>query len=215
MAILLPSEIRLLQRGLKDITFHRDFIPDLPVEIRIGITSFLDLPDLINVRKVSKSWYNSWTQVSICNKLMKEYFRSAFENTYMHLPDSEKRSTFIAASDRLFSMRNGQYHSMTILSYTPNCEGGDEPVPILDRRYCNGRVAWLIEGGIKISNLRTGMAATYMMPDRDKIQIWVLAESFLVAGTADKCVASEILNPVPSSLATLVLTPLNQICCNL
>ena len=194
MAVLLPSEIRLLQQGLKDITFLRDFIPDLPVEIRIGITSFLDLPDLINIRKVSKKWYNSWTQVSICNKLMKEYFRSAFENTYMHLPDSEKRSAFMAASDRLLSMRNGQYHSMTILSYNPNCEGAGEPVPILDRRYSNGRVAWLIEGGIKVSNLRTGTAVTYMMPDRDKIQIWVLAESFLVAGTTDKCVASVHLN---------------------
>ena len=171
------------------MTFVRDFIPDLPVEIRIGIAAFLNLPDLINVRRVSKRWYDSWTQVSICNKLMKEYFRSAFENTYMHLPDPEKRSTFMAASDRLLAMRNGQYHSMTILSYNPNSGDTDEPVPVLDRRYCNGRVAWSIEGGIKVSNLRTGSTTNYMMPDRDKVQFWILAESFVVAGTADKYVS--------------------------
>src|ERR1700722_17293123 len=98
------------------MTFNRDFFPELPVEIRIGITAFLDLPDLITVRSVSKRWYESWTQVSICNKLMKEYFRSAFENTYMQLPDPEKQSTFLAASDRLHAMRNGRYHAMIILS---------------------------------------------------------------------------------------------------
>src|SRR5277367_3211858 len=99
------------------MTFVRDFIPELPAEIRIGITAFLDLRDLITIRCVSKRWYESWTQVSICNKLMKEYFRSAFENTYMQLPDSEKRFAFMSASDRLHAMRNGQYHSMTILNY--------------------------------------------------------------------------------------------------
>lgn len=188
--MLLPFEIRLLQQGLKDMTFVRDFIPELPVEIRIGITAFLDLPDLITVRSVSKRWYESWTQVSICNKLMKEYFRSAFENTYMHLPDPEKQSTFMAASDRLNAMRNGEYQSMTILNYDRDKNEASEPAPILDRRYCNGRVGWSIEGGIKISNLCNGTITTYMLPDRDKVQLWALSESVLIAGAADKWVIS-------------------------
>ncbi len=168
------------------MTFVRDFVPDLPVEIRIGIAAYLDLSDLITLRSVSKRWYESWTQVSICNKFMKEYFRSAFENTYMHLPDKGKRSTFMAASDRLHAMRNGQYHSMTILSYSKEREG--EPTPVLDRRYCRGRVAWTIEGGVKVSELCTGNTKVYMMPDRDKVQFWALSETILVAGAADKCV---------------------------
>ncbi len=170
------------------MTFVRDFVPELPVEIRIGITEFLDLPDLITVRSVSKRWFESWTQVSICNKLMKEYFRSAFENTYMHLPDLEKQSTFMAASDRLNAMRNGEYQSMTILKYDRDKSEDGEPVPVLDRRYCNGRVGWSIEGGMKISNLCSGAISTYMLPDRDKVQFWALSESVLVAGTADKWV---------------------------
>jgi hypothetical protein len=170
------------------MTFVRDFIPELPVEIRIGITTFLELPDLITVRSVSKRWYESWTQVSICNKLMKEYFRSAFENTYMHLPDLKKQFAFIAASDRLNAMRNGEYQSMTILNYDRDKSETGEPAPILDRRYCNGRVGWSIDGGIKIADLCNGAVTTYMLPDRDKVQFWALSESILVAGTSDKWV---------------------------
>lgn len=170
------------------MTFVRDFIPELPVEIRIGITVFLDLSDLITVRSVSRRWYDSWTQVSICNKLMKEYFRSAFENTYMHLPDIEKRYTFMAASDRLNAMQNGEYQSMAILSYDRDKNETGEPTPVLDRRYCNGRVGWSIESGIKISDLCDGAITMYMLPDRDKVQFWALSESVLVAGTSDKWV---------------------------
>jgi hypothetical protein len=199
ISVLLPYEIRLLQQGLRDMTFNRDFIPELPVEIRIGITAFLDLPDLIAARSVSKRWYESWTQVSICNKLMKEYFRSAFENTYIHLPDPEKQSTFMAAADRLHAMRNGEYQSMTILNYDRDKNETGEPAPVLDRRYCNGRVGWSIEGGIKISDLCSGALSTYMLPDRDKVQLWAMSESILVAGTADKCVDFYI-NLFPRSL---------------
>jgi F-box domain len=174
------------------LTFVRDFIPELPAEIRIGIIAFLDLRDLITIRCVSKRWYESWTQVSICNKLMKEYFRSAFENTYMQLPDPEKRSAFISASDRLHAMQNGQYHSMTILNYDQDRHEKSTPAPVLDRRYCRGRVGWSIEGGIKVSDLCSGAMSTYMLPDRDKVQFWALSESVLVAGTADKCVNSHI-----------------------
>lgn len=170
------------------MTFNRDFIPELPAEIRIGITAFLDLPDLITIRCVSKRWRESWTLVSICNKLMKEYFRSAFENKYMQLPDPEKRVAFISASERLQAMRNGHYHSMTILNYDQERHEEHAPAPVLDRRYCSGRVGWSIEGGIKVSDLCSGVISTYMLPDRDKVQFWALSECFLVAGTGDKCV---------------------------
>lgn len=184
------------------MTFNRDFIPELPIEIQIGITAYLDLPDLITVRSVSKRWYESWTQVSICNKLMKEYFRSAFENTYIHLPDPEKQSTFIAAADRLHAMRNGEYQSMMILNYDRDWNEAGEPAPVLDRRYCNGKVGWSIEGGIKISDLCSGAISTYMLPNRDKVQLWAISESILVAGTADKCVDFHMdlftLSPLPN-----------------
>jgi len=186
------------------MTFVRDFVPDLPVEIRLGITAFLDLHDLITVRNVSKRWYDSWTQVSICNKLMKEYFRSAFENTYIQLPDSEKRLRFMAASDRLRAMRDGQYNSMTILSYEQYIKEGDVPVPVVDRRYSSGRVAWAVDGGIKVSNLCSGVVMTYWMPDRDKVQFWALSENLVVAGTPDKCVT---LSRSVSSATTTPTTP--------
>jgi hypothetical protein len=79
---------------------------------------------------------------------------------------------------------------MTILNYDRDKNEAGELAPILDRRYCNGRVGWSIEGGIKISNLCNGAITTYMLPDRDKVQLWALSESILVAGTADKWVIS-------------------------
>lgn len=129
-------------------------------------------------------------QVSICNKLMKRYFRSVFENTYMQLSDREKQAAYIAASDRFHAMWNGQYHSMTILNYDQDRDETSKPASVLDRHYCSGRVGWSINGGIKVSNLCSGEISTYMLPDRDKVQYWTFSESFLVAGTADKCVIS-------------------------
>jgi F-box domain len=170
------------------MTFMRDFIPELPVEIRIGITEYLDLPDLIAIRCVSRRWHECWIHISICNKLMKQYFRSAFENTYMLLPDDEKPTTFMAASDRLYSMRKGQYHSMAILRYDRAEDEAGEPSPILDRQYNNGRIAWTIDGGIKVSTICTGITKTYLTPDREKAQFWTLSGKFVVARTGDKLV---------------------------
>jgi hypothetical protein len=207
IAALLPSEIRLLKARLHKMAFARDFIPELPVEIRIAITDYLGLPDLLAIRFVSRRWYDSWTHVSICNKLMKQYFRSAFENTYMLLPDEAKPAAFMAASDRLHSMRKGQYHSMAILRYEHSDEEMGAPPPILDRQYNGGRIAWAIEGGIKVSTICTGVTTTYMMPNRERPQFWTLSGECLVAGMWDKSVNHFfiILHPIKYSVAIVPL----------
>jgi hypothetical protein len=106
----------------------------------------------------------------------------------MLLPDEAKPATFMAASDRLHSMRKGQYHSMAILRYDHVDEEAGEPFPVLDRQYNSGRIAWTVEGGIKVSTICTGITKMYMMPDREKAQFWTLSGKCVVAGTGDKLV---------------------------
>jgi hypothetical protein len=185
-----------VQKALARFTFVRDFIPELPVEIRLTITSFLDVSDLMVVRRVSKRWYRCWTHDSICNKLMKQYFRGTFNRIYMHLSIQERRSMFLNAIDRLHTMRTGRYHSMTILNYNLEDITPDIQRPVMDRGYCNGRVAWGTGCGVKVTNLRDGVTKTYMTPDRDQVFFWTLSENFLIGGTADKYVPH---NDKPSS----------------
>lgn len=173
-----------MKQLLEDQLFIRDFVPELPVEIRLSITNYLDVSDLINIRGVSRRWFQSWTQVPICNKLMKENFRSAFENSYSLLPDEQKPSAFIAASDRLHSMQNGDYYSMKILNYqTPRL---GEPSPVFDRLYNNGRVAWSIEERVMVSTICSGTIRTYMSPHRENMKILALSDKVIVATAGDK-----------------------------
>jgi hypothetical protein len=177
---LLPSEIRFLQKRLEN-DFVRDFVPELPVEITILMSQYLTPYDLLTTHLVSKRWRETWTNVSICNKLMKEYFRSTFETSYSELPRDSRSTTFVTALRQMCAMQSGDYNSMRILRYDRGKDNG--PQPVLDREYCNGRVAWSIKGGIQVRTLCTDVTMLYMTPNRDDVVKWTLSERFVVAVT--------------------------------
>lgn len=182
-----PPEIRLLKKLLDNITFERDFIPHLPVELKLEITKYLDLPDLINIRNVSKTWRETWSQVSICNKLTERFFRSSLTAQYKQLPNVDKVQALVSGLDRLYAMRLGRYKTMSIIPYFQRpAMSGVEPSPILDRKYCNGKVAWTSNSGITVSMLRLDVSIRILLPDRSAPQIWRMSEDHIVAVAADK-----------------------------
>jgi hypothetical protein len=184
---LQPAEVRLLKKLVASITFERDFVPHLPVELKLEITKYLSLSDLINVRNVSNTWRHTWSQISICNQLAERYFRSYLTGQYSRLPNAEKVQALIAGLDRLYSMQLGRYKTMSILPYfqSPTLFGGP-PSPILDRKYCNGKVAWVQNSGISVFELRNGVSMRILLPERSSPQMWRISENCLVAVSADK-----------------------------
>ncbi|KAI9742492.1 MAG: hypothetical protein M1818_004026 [Claussenomyces sp. TS43310] len=188
VSVLSSSETRMLKQCFAGWTFVDDFIPKLPIEIRLRIADFLTLSELVTIRYVSRQWQQSWTPVTICNQLMKRFFRSVFEHSYMQLSNEEKVSTFIAASERLQAIQAGAFHSMTIRRYDDSMN--DEHItafsPVLDRRYSSGRVAWTLDGGIKVTDLRSGEVQIFMIPNREMVQNWNLSEKWVVAAAGDK-----------------------------
>lgn len=177
----------MIQAHLKSITFEKDFIPELPVEIIVLVAPYLELSDLLVVRRVSRGWLAMWTSVPVCNKLMKDYFRSNFENEYCRLLSDNKPAVFMAAADRLHAMQSGKYHTMRILRYDHRkqdaTEASDDSQPILDRQYCAGKVAWAIKGGIQVTTLKNGTTNIFLTPNRESATSWVLSEEVLVAAT--------------------------------
>lgn len=154
------------------------------MELLILVSSYLDISDLLTVQKVSKKWLAIWTAVPLCNKLMKDYFRSNFENEYSCLPNALKPPAFIAAADRLNAMHNGEYHTMRIMRYDHvKHEASEESQPVLDRQYCAGKVAWPVKGGLQVTTLNDGMTKFFMTPNREDVSIWVLSDQVIVAAT--------------------------------
>ncbi|KFY38422.1 hypothetical protein V495_06570 [Pseudogymnoascus sp. VKM F-4514 (FW-929)] len=179
---LLPNEIRLAKDILSATTFVSDIIPRLPIDILLLVVDYIeDLVDFKTMRTVSKTWQRIWTLGPVCDKLMKRHFRPFFKGAYQHLSDDEKTSASITLSEQLRAMGGGQYHSMKIYKYS-DLGGFGEPSPLhfSSRQYRNGRVAWSIGSVIHVYSLRTGVAKSYMTPDRADINKWSLYDDMLV-----------------------------------
>jgi hypothetical protein len=186
LGALLPDEIRRIKHLMETRTFVRDFIPELPIEIRLIILNFLpDLADFRNIRYVSKTWQHVWTQISICNKLMKRHFRAAFENTYLSLPNDERQAYFLAATDHHQALRRGDYHSMRIVRYSEDEDEPSDATAVLHRQYDSGRVAWAIGACITVYSLVTGTRKRYMTPDRENVGIWAMSGKVVVVVSSD------------------------------
>lgn len=180
MSSLLPYEIRHLQHRLRRERFLCDFVPRLPIDIHLCIVDFLGLRDVVNASRVSKEWRKTWLQVNICDKLMRQHFRTEYEAHYTRELDEMKQSIFLRTSERHCSFRQGRYQAMTMVPYAEILDSMGVR-PARNQQYCNGRVAWGIKSGVCVYDLHTGTTHSYMTPQRDKPSYWVLTDALVVA----------------------------------
>lgn len=81
---LTHNEIRYLRDHLNTefFQFYKDICANLPVELLLWVTKYLELEDLLRARQVSHKWNVQFSTPDFCIGVIKHRFRSTWENDY-------------------------------------------------------------------------------------------------------------------------------------
>jgi hypothetical protein len=180
-------EIRILRARLNAISFSKDLCLNLPVELLLHVSQYLDLEDLMIARNVSRAWRDKFSSPDFAMGIIKMQFRTQWEQT--DLGDAIAKEKLLewlpkAAMKRLRKQR-GQYLSMSAYHY----QRGGALMPNhykIEHQYDSGRIAFKFNESIVVQSLKEGPLAqpkVYLEASRTPIRPgqWILSNDFLVA----------------------------------
>jgi hypothetical protein len=187
---LTDNEIRHLRPQLNAKTFQKDICGNLPVELLLCISQYLELEDLNRALSVSRRWNEVFSSPDFHLGLVKLHFIQIWATTYKGLdPEKQKiRKRTLhnwlpdAALKRIKRLR-GRYHSTSEYHYA---WGKQCPLVFHDNfdgpQYCKGRVAYKVnEGTIMVRSLQTEHATIFADENRVRFSKWLLTDQFIVA----------------------------------
>ncbi|KAH8897817.1 hypothetical protein GQ53DRAFT_742703 [Thozetella sp. PMI_491] len=78
-----PQEIRDVRDHLATISLQRDFVPELPVELRAIVASYIEPEDIYPILNVSKRWRVAWTSDHVLHRLANRAFPGFIEHAQL------------------------------------------------------------------------------------------------------------------------------------
>ncbi|KAI0136825.1 hypothetical protein BJ170DRAFT_32056 [Xylariales sp. AK1849] len=165
-AHLSTDEIRLVKDLLSTVTFQKDIVGNLPIELVVSMTDYLDVKDILACLAVSKQWYATFTNDRVIFQLARRLFpsllweKSKAGNQYTDsqagplssfLQAVRKRARWLTASaratmiekryrwdDEAYFSLDGQQQYSQFVSPSPRFF----PVRRYRSVYAHGRIAW-------------------------------------------------------------------------
>jgi hypothetical protein len=191
---LTDNEIRHLRSRLNIKTFQKDICGNLPLELLLGVSQYLELEDLKKALSVSRRWNDVFSSSEFHLGIVKLHFAPKWETSYKGLDPEQQRVRQQAlhewlpdAAMKRIRRLHGRYHAMSTYHYS----WGDRcPVDLYGRserpQYCSGRIAYKVaDGTIVVRNLRTGFSAVFADENRVQLSQWLLSDQFILAQTVN------------------------------
>ncbi|KAL1963281.1 hypothetical protein VTN77DRAFT_8504 [Rasamsonia byssochlamydoides] len=165
----------------KKISFQRDILGSLPLEIVAQIVKYLDLWDILRFQRVSKRWQELLSSTVIYSAALK---------AYRICPGlAVCKSLFVRCAKRRFALEFGRPYSKAVYPF----DRTELREPDLGDRiaYCHRQLAWgeVDEDwrslGVAVRCLQSGLIRRFVPPNRGNISHVRLSESLLVVITSE------------------------------
>ena len=191
-------ETRYLRDRLNAIPLEYDIPMNLPMELFLNITRFLAFPEILAASAVSRAWKQRFSSPDVCISVVKQNFRSTWENSYNSLAREQqdrakyKLSKWLPrAAAKRFRRQRYKCRSWKGFEYGKNLGPGytwPGSADLIDGLYSNGMVAFLIdERTITVQSVAgDGPPRSFRNHDRTPMKVWLLSDRFLIAPTSSK-----------------------------
>ncbi|KAF9892370.1 hypothetical protein FE257_002147 [Aspergillus nanangensis] len=161
-------EWRDVRDRLTQVSFHKDILGSLPLEIVVRIVKDLDLSEIHVLRRVSKNWQFLLSSDPVCGTVYRMYTGLHGQSCTV----SSSRTLLQYAKQRLRLERGDPVFKIDL---SPGIALSS------DLDYSTGRYAWINGGSILVHNLRAQTNQVYCTPNRDSFVQMRISE-FIVVG---------------------------------
>ncbi|THC95759.1 hypothetical protein EYZ11_004756 [Aspergillus tanneri] len=169
------DEWRDVRDQLDRVSFHKDILSAVPLEIAAQITKYLDLSELHVFQRVSKDWHSLLTSSLIRAAVFRRYTGYNYDSVTAGSSDE-----FSAFARRRVRLERGQ-------PLWKICDPAYLPLPkpwnATSLDYCNGRYAWIDGTTIVVHSLHSNMTQYFCTQNRDPLMEVRLSENVIAATT--------------------------------
>ncbi|KAE8384034.1 F-box domain protein [Aspergillus alliaceus] len=168
-----PHEWRDVRDRMTQVSFQKDILGNLPMEIAVQIAKYFDLAEFHLFRRVSKRWNHL---------LSSTLFRGAVFHRYTgHICSSiatESPDAFTQYAKQRVRLERGQPVSQI---YNSPCLPLPSPTGSAGLDFSNGRYAWIEDAVVHVHSLHSSTTRSFCTENRDSFTTLRVSES-IVAG---------------------------------
>ncbi|KAJ5571916.1 hypothetical protein N7535_005576 [Penicillium sp. DV-2018c] len=170
LASLNPDEIRQVKSHVDNIKFQRDVLAELPLELAVMVIPYLNLWDLIVLRRVSKRWCELLTNTTVLSGVIKSH-------TGKNATHSETASLDGLIRNRIRAQRCSSAHHRTIPLALPSPTSNNKKLLSFFDCVC----AWVAEDETElvVANLVSGMQKRLLTPNREVLLHVLVADDLI------------------------------------
>ncbi|KAE8349812.1 hypothetical protein BDV28DRAFT_54141 [Aspergillus coremiiformis] len=169
-----PYEWRDVRDRMNQVSFQKDILGSLPVEIAVQIVKYLDLSEFHIFRRVSKRWNCLLSSRLLCNVVFRRYIGHSCSS----IQATETPDAFIQYAKQLVHLERGQPVSKV---YKSLCLPLPSSTGLVGHDFSNGRYTWTEDAIVYVHNLHSNTTQSFCTENRDSFTTLRVSES-IVAG---------------------------------